>query len=127
MDDYYPFLFLRGVFEYSLLRSAILHTSEGVVLGLRHASMVYLVLTGGVCWQKEGDMSSLPLLHPTCCELTQPGHTGPSRTAVTGEMTTLNTGCVTQALTAFLNSWLSADQYSVEIIRASNVIPCYQK
>lgn len=38
-------------------------------------------------------MSSLPLLHPTCCELTQPGHIGPSRTAVTGEMTIATAAC----------------------------------
>ncbi len=53
-------------------------------------------MTGGVCWQKDGDASSLPLLQLTCCELTQPGHTGPSRTAAFGEMTT------TQALSNWL-------------------------
>lgn len=59
-----------------------------------------VVLTGGVCWQKDGDVSSLPLLHPTCCELTQPRHTGPSRTVVTGEMTTATQANLTWALLA---------------------------
>lgn len=78
-------------FELRLLKSTIIHTSEAVVLGLKNGCMGTLDRR---CVLAEGEnVSSLPLLHPTCCELTQPGHTGPSTTAVTGEMTTATRAC----------------------------------
>lgn len=84
-----------------------------------------VVLTGGVCWQKKGDMSSLPLLHLTCCELTQPGHTGPSRTAVTGEMTTA-TGLLFMKLAVL--SQLNLNKYTllIPVGKLSFCLPPFQ-
>lgn len=87
-----------------------------------------IVLTGGVYWQKEGDVSSLPLLHPTCCELTQPGHTGPSRTAVTGELTTSTQACSSERSLLYVKlavlSQLNLNKYTLLIPVANLSICC---
>lgn len=57
---------------------------------------------------------------PNCRGLTQPGHTGPSRTAATGEMTTPKQACSPERSLLFnklaVNFQLTLNKYTVGIL-----------